>query len=380
MSPAPVARPTIIALSHLRWDFVFQRPQQLLTRAARTRCVYFVEEALREGERFDERRLQRDGVTVIQPIVPAETDDPAEIDRHIGRIVSALAQSATRPLLLWFYTPMALPWAEGISADAVVYDKMDELSAFAFAPPELIDREAELLARADVVFTGGRAMFEAAAGRHANLHCFPSSIDVAHFGGSRVAAAIDPADQRGLAHPRIGFFGVIDERLDQQLLAEVAARRRDWQFVMVGPTAKVDPARLPRADNIHWLGPKPYADLPAYLAHWDAGWMPFALNESTRFISPTKTPEFLAAGLPLVSTAIVDVVRPWGESGLVAIAVNVLTSISALETALAGPLPGWKAAVDAALATGSWDQTWRSMEALVGAITGARQPIGASYV
>jgi len=361
---------TLLVFSHLRWDFVFQRPQHLLTRAARDGLrVVYIEEPVWGGTAFGEDVFERERVTVVQPLVPDWTKT-AVADAHARRI--AAAHAGNGPLWLWFYTPMALPLADGLVADRIIFDKMDELGAFAFAPPELIAREAALIGRADVVFTGGASMFEAARGRHANLHCFASSIDTAHFGRARTGTLADPADQAALAHPRIGFFGVIDERFDAALLAGVAALRPDWQFVMLGPTAKIDPAALPRAENIHSLGPKSYADLPAYLAHWDAGWMPFALNGSTRFISPTKTPEFLAAGLPVVSTPIRDVVRPYGEEALVGIAATANETVAALERALGAPTPGWRAAVDARLAAGSWDRTWADMRAL---IEDARAPV-----
>ena len=362
---------TLLVLSHLRWDFVFQRPQHLLTRAARDGFdVIYIEEPVWGGECFGDRQFERDGVQVVQPLVPADAD-PAMVSAHERRLVTRLGAETSR-LWLWLYTPMALPLTDDLAPERTVFDKMDELTGFAFAPPELVEREAETMTRADVVFTGGAALFEAAAGRHANLHCFPSSIDASHFGRARGGALGDPADQAGLPHPRIGFFGVIDERFDAALLAKVAALRPDWQFVMLGPTAKIDPATLPRPANVHWLGAKTYADLPAYLAHWDAGWMPFAINEATRFISPTKTPEFLAAGLPLVSTAIRDVVRPWGNEGLVSIAHDADASVAALSAALRPPSPEWRTAVDARLATGSWDETWARMRDLIEAAVPAR--------
>ena len=234
---------TLLVFSHLRWDFVFQRPQHLLARAARDGLrVVYIEEPVWGGTVFGEGVFTREGVVVVQPRVPDWTET-AVADAHTRRIAAAHAGSG--PLWLWFYTPMALPLADGLIADRIVFDKMDELSAFAFAPPELVAREAALIARADVVFTGGASMFEAARGRHANLHCFPSSIDTTHFGRARTGQLADPADQAALPHPRIGFFGVIDERFDTALLAQVAALRPDWQFVMLGPTAKgSDPQHL----------------------------------------------------------------------------------------------------------------------------------------
>ncbi len=378
------ARPTLIALSHLRWDFVFQRPQHLLTRAARTFDVIVVEEPIFNDDATPGViSLDRGNhIRIIQPTLPRSTAAADAID-HQRAILDGLIGAAAGPVTLWFYTPMALPFARHVEPDLIVFDKMDELAAFAGAPPRLKALEAEMLERADVVFTGGAAMFKAAAHRHGNIHCFPSSIDAAHFGAARggrdggcagrnggCAGLADPADQASIPRPRIGFFGVIDERMDVALVGKVAALRPDWQIVMIGPTAKIDPADLPQAPNLHWLGGKGYADLPPYLANWDVGFMPFAINDATKFISPTKTPEFLAADLPVVSTAITDVVTPYGDLGLVEIASTAAETVAAIERVLARQADEparteWLARVDAQLAQGSWDQVWADMAALV---------------
>ncbi len=370
------ARPTLIALSHLRWDFVFQRPQHLLTRAARTYDVIVVEEPIFTDDTAPGTIvLSRDpGIRVVQPTLPHGTDTAAAID-HQRAVLDELVAQASGRVTLWFYTPMALPFARHLEPELIVFDKMDELAAFAGAPPLLKALEAEMLERADVVFTGGAAMYRASADRHANIHCFPSSIDTAHFGAAR-AGLPDPADQAALPHPRIGFFGVIDERMDTALVGEVARLRPDWQVMMIGPTAKIDPADLPQAANLRWLGGKSYAELPAYLANWDVGFMPFALNDATRFISPTKTPEFLAAGLPVVSTAITDVVTPYGDMGLVEIAADAPATVAAIERLLArshdhAARAAWLARVDTHLAQGSWDQVWTDMSDLMDAARAA---------
>ena len=362
-------RPMLIALSHLRWDFVFQRPQHLLTRAARHFRVIYIEEAVRIGtDKPHVTVLNRgDNIEIIQPHVPETYTADAARD-YQRAVVDAYAIQAPEPPILWFYTPMALSFARHVEARAIVFDKMDELSAFKGAPPALVALEQELIDLADVVFTGGASMYEAAAHRHSNIHCFPSSIDVTHFAAARGQDLADPKDQRNLPGPRIGFFGVIDERFDATLLAEVAKAKPEWQFVVIGPVVKIDPVTLPQGHNIHWLGAKQYADLPAYLAHWQVGWMPFAINESTRFISPTKTPEFLAAGLPVVSTAIRDVVRPYGEAGLVRIAHDADETVAAIDALLAGPSGDWAAKVAAQLAQGSWDSTWAAMLARIDAV------------
>jgi glycosyltransferase involved in cell wall biosynthesis len=373
MTPPPTpatstnnGRPTMIVLSHLRWDFVFQRPQHLLSRAARNFDVIFVEEPIFGDEAVPRLAIcdRPQGLRVAQPMLPHGASEDAAIEAQRA-IVDELAAAAGAPLILWYYTPMALQFSRHLDADLVVFDKMDELSAFRNAPPLLLELEQELLDRADVVFTGGASMHRAAAHRHANIHCFPSSIDTKHFAAARDRSLPDPPDQAHVGRPRLGFFGVIDERFDIDLLAAAADLRPDWQFVMIGPVVKIDASVLPRRPNIHWLGGKKYDELPQYLANWDIGFMPFAINEATKFISPTKTPEFLAAGLPVVSTAITDVVTPYGDEGLVEIASTAEETVAAVERLFAAERAPWLAKVDAKLAQGSWDKTWESMRSLM---------------
>jgi len=351
----------LLCLSHLRWNFVFQRPQHLLTRAARSHTVLYVEEPVYENVprpimRATEPTL---GLRVLTPVLPEGTTPLQAIDMQRMLLNNALATVPHDRLIVWYYTPMALPFSDHIECDVCVYDCMDELSAFKNAPRELVQMERLLMQRADVVFTGGQSIYEAKRRLHKSIHPFPSSIDVAHFHKARRPAK-DPADQSSIPHPRVGFAGVIDERLDTVLLAGAAAKMPDVQFIMIGPVVKIDPADLPRLPNIHWLGGKSYAELPGYMANWDMGWMPFALNEATRYISPTKTPEFLAAGLPVVSTAIVDVVRSYGAHGLVQIA-DAEDIADRIREALGNPKDLLRKSVDAYLATMSWDQTWAAM-------------------
>lgn len=361
-STHPLESTVILCLSHLRWNFVFQRPQHLLSRAARGNTVLYFEEPPYENvSRAVLRASESHGVRVLTPVLPDGTTASQSIQMLRALVNSALAAVTYDRLVLWYYTPMALPFSDHIDCDVCVYDCMDELSAFKNAPRELVQMERLLMQRADVVFTGGQSIYEAKRRLHKSIHPFPSSIDVAHFHKARRNMA-DPADQASILHPRVGFAGVIDERLDVKLLADAAARMPDIQFVMIGPVVKIDPADLPRRPNIHWLGSKSYAELPAYMAHWDAGWMPFALNEATRYISPTKTPEFLAAGLPVVSTAIVDVVRSYGARGLVQIA-DADDIEDKLREALGNPRDLLRKSVDDYLSTMSWDNTWSAMTA-----------------
>jgi UDP-galactopyranose mutase len=258
-----------------------------------------------------------------------------------------------------------LPWSRDLKPSAIVYDCMDELSAFKFAPRELLRNESQLLSIADLVFTGGQSLYEAKRDRHPRVFAFPSSIDKEHFAQARTITD-EPEDQTSIPHPRLGFCGVIDERLDTELLAKAAELRPEWHFVLVGPVVKIAEEDLPRAENIHYLGGKNYADLPKYLAGWDVAIMPFAMNESTRFISPTKTPEYLAAGKPVVSTPVRDVVRPYGERGLVEIASTAEEFVAAANRILlVGNSDYWLSRVDAFLAQMSWDRTFNEMKSLI---------------
>lgn len=351
----------LLCLSHLRWNFVFQRPQHLLTRAAKTHLVLYFEEPVYEAvaRPFVRATEPAENIRVLTPVLPEGCSAAETVNLQRSLLDNALASTSYDRLVLWYYTPMALPFSDHIDCDVCVYDCMDELSAFKNAPRELLQMERLLMERADVVFTGGQSIYEAKRRLHKSIYPFPSSIDVAHFHKARKPAG-DPADQASIPHPRVGFAGVVDERLDIKLLADAATVMPDVQFVMIGPVVKIDPADLPRLPNIHWLGAKSYSELPSYMANWDAGWMPFALNEATRYISPTKTPEFLAAGLPVVSTAIVDVVRSYGAQGLVQIADGEDIE-EKIREALGNPKDLLRKSVDAYLGTMSWDQTWNAM-------------------
>lgn len=359
----------VLCLSHLRWGFVFQRPNHLMTRCARDHRVFYVEEPYFDARepRLDLERMNG-GLHVAVPHLPPGTSGHA-IDRLLNVLLHRLVERArVKNPLLWLYTPMALRMASGLSKAGLVYDCMDELSNFKGAPAELNEREDELFADADVVFTGGHSLYEAKRSRHPRVYAFPSSVDLAHFERARRPMP-DPADQAPIPRPRVGFFGVIDERLDATLLDRMAAMRPDLHFVLVGPVVKIDKSRLPRRPNIHWLGQKQYADLPGYIAGWDVTFMPFARNEATKFISPTKTLEYLAAGRPVVSTSIRDVVEPYGNEKLARIADDPQAFVTAIDAALAERRTAagraYEEARDAMLARTSWDRTWARMHALV---------------
>jgi glycosyltransferase involved in cell wall biosynthesis len=388
MTPPTLARPTpvsstrtlrarrtpLIVFSHLRWGFVFQRPQHLLTRLARHFDVYFIEEPVfLDGEPRLDRSPGGPGVEVLTPRTPVRA--PGFADDQLPLLRRLVAEfAADRQLvepLAWFYTPMALPMLDVVEPRAVVYDCMDDLASFKFAPAQLVEREAALMQVADLVLTGGPSLYEARKDRHPNIHCLPSAVDAAHFDPARldgddVESHAAAALHEGLAHPRLGFFGVIDERLDLELLAGIADRRPDWPIVMAGPVVKIDPASLPRRPNLRWVGMQRYEALPHLLSHWDVCLLPFALNEATRFISPTKTLEYLAGGKPVVSTRVRDVDVLYGAAvrfgddadGFVAAVEEVLAQSPAARA-------DWRVRARALVEAGSWDAAAERVAALL---------------
>lgn len=358
---------TLLCFSHLRWNFVFQRPQHLMSRFARDWQVLYWEEPIYGAAAPDLATsvCPDSGVVVLTPQLQHGLDPAEEAATLRALLDEALGERPGKPVLLWYYTPMMLAFSEHLPADCIVYDCMDELANFKGAPPELLPREQRLIERADLVFTGGYSLFEAKRHRHPAVHPFPSSVDVAHFAAAREPGAA-PEDQREIGGPRLGFYGVVDERMDLALLGEIADARPEWSLVIVGPVVKISEADLPRRPNLHYLGGKQYAELPDYLRGWDVALMPFAINEATRFISPTKTPEYLAAGCPVVSTPITDVIRHYGDMAAVKIAGTADAFIAACEAALAlSAAPDWLSEVDSALSTNSWDGTFGAMSDLI---------------
>jgi len=355
----------LICFSHLRWDFVYQRPQHLLSRFAKDHRVFIIEEPVFHESGSDLRVDRRgENLFIVKPHLPHGIDQKAIENSLRAMLDQLISDNSITKYITWYYTPMMLGWSEHLNPLAVVYDCMDELSAFRGAPKELMIREAELFSIADLVFTGGRSLYEVKREQHPSVFCFPSSIDVKHFARA-VDASEDPVDQKAIPHPRIGFFGVIDERSDLDLIAGIAELRPDCHFVMIGPVVKIDDTNLPRRENIHYLGGKSYDELPDYIGGWDVAMMPFALNESTRFISPTKTPEYLAAGRPVVSTPIRDVVRPYGENGLVRIAETPEEFAAAIDKAMIEDAVERRARASEFLEGMSWDKTYQSMSELI---------------
>lgn len=362
---------TLIVFSHLRWHFVYQRPQHLLTRLARDRRVVYIEEpVVGEGPARLETLRISDHIEVWRPHSPV--DAPGFHDDQLP-VLRPLLEPALRAIggeapTLWFYTPMALPLASGLRPRTVVYDCMDELSAFLGAPRQMQQREAALMKCADLVLTGGPSLYAARRHHHPRVLCLPSAVDARHYAPAYALAHEDRVARaeallQDVPHPRLGFIGVIDERLHTALLRALAESRPDWHVVMVGPVVKIDPASLPQALNIHWMGPQPYDLLPQIVAQWDVCLLPFALNEATRFISPTKTLEYLAADKPVVSTPVPDVVSMYGD--VVEVASDTAAFVEACERLLSeGPIQQAQRQADrlATVSRFSWDQAAETIE------------------
>jgi glycosyltransferase involved in cell wall biosynthesis len=369
---------TLVVHSHLRWDFVWQRPQQLLSRIALANPVVFVEEPVRREDIADARlsvTTPHSGVTRVVPELPASLDCTYdELVAVVRDLLASLLASRRKAacyqrIVQWFYTPMPAPvMLDAFNEVAVVYDCMDELAQFRFAPTDIADRERQLLSRASVVFTGGYRLFESKSRHHDNVHFFGCGVDVAHFGKARLAETRVPSDIARVAHPVLGYFGVIDERLDYDLIRAIAAARPEWSLLMIGPVVKVDPRELPTAANIHWLGQRSYEDLPRYLKAFDVCLMPFALNDATEYINPTKTLEYLASGKPVVSTAVADVVRNFKP--IVRIARSTEEFIGAVSAAIEAPDPALRAAGIRRASAASWTSIVERMRELIGETLG----------
>ena len=414
--PSPLSGPAadIVCLSHIWWDFVWQRPQHVISRLAGRHRVLWVDEPMIEvgatheafevtevspnlrlgrlvllsdpetfRRRLDETRDRSGGhpFEVSNSLERASLMFESRFQERLEREVVAQVAAWRRrgnPLVLWLYTPVVVRFIDLLAPDLVVYDVMDDLASFRFAPERLVAQERGLMERADLVFAGGPSLHEARRSRRPDVHLFPSGVDREHF-----AAALDPhlpvpEPMRALGRPLIGYFGVIDERIDFDLLAAVAGSRPDWSVVMIGPLLKVHEDRLPRLPNLHFLGKREYAELPSHLKAFDVAMMPFAINEATRSISPTKTLEYLAAHRPVVSTPIRDVAVLYGS--VVRFCATPQQFLEQVEGAL-HESPAERneriARGDALLEACSWDRIVQEMDGLVVARLASAAP-GAS--
>ncbi len=365
-------KPLLLCLAHLGWDYVWQRPQHILSRlAAHYRVIYVNEPRLvnpvddeypADDQPYLQQVGQTAGLTAWQPIYPHRPEVLAQWRETYLRLVQTLLPPAGPPPILWFYTPTPYYFLEHIPAGLVVYDIMDNLAGFKGAASDLPEREAKVLAAADMVFTGGRSLYRKHQHAHPHLHLFSSGVEPEHFAQALqphtpTAPEIAELCANGSSPQAIlGYYGVIDERIDLHLLHTLAAENPHWAVVMVGPVTKIDPGQLPRLPNLHYPGMQPYERLPHFLKGFDVCLMPFALNQATHTISPTKALEYMAAHKPIVSTPIPDVVANWGE--VVHIATDPAEFTTAVSIALAEP-PARRAArmrlEKELLARNTWD-------------------------
>jgi UDP-galactopyranose mutase len=356
----------LICFCHLRWNFVYQRPQHLMSRFAKQNRVFLIEEPWFDAEHTNHLQLDKKGnLTVVIPHLQQGLPEEDIVSQQVRLLKDLFEEESVTNYFMWYYSPMPLAIGNFFYPKFIVYDCMDELSLFKDAPPILREREKELFSKADLVFTGGHNLYQAKKDSHDNIHPFPSSIDKEHFAQARQIST-DPEDQAHVPHPRFGFYGVIDERFDIELIKQVAERKPEWQFVIIGPVVKINPEHLPKLENIHYVGGKSYEELPKYLAGWDIAIIPFVRNDSTKYISPTKTPEYLAAGKPVISTSIIDVVTPYKVNNLVEIADTADDFIKSAEFELnRQDRTEWLQKVDEFLLDNSWDNTWGKMQKLI---------------
>jgi glycosyltransferase involved in cell wall biosynthesis len=347
----------MIVFCHLRWEFVYQRPQHIISRMSAKHKILFVEEPVGRAENTmgGSRLLEiNPNLHVLQPHV----DSIPEITGILSDFVPE------RNIEIgWFYSPAFESLSGEFNFSKIVYDCMDELSMFKGASAELLEQEKRLLEQADVVFTGGKSLFEAKSKLHENVFCFPSSVDFDHFAQAMNGVAV-PDDIAAIPQPIAGYYGVIDERIDTALIEQMASASPSVSFVMIGPLAKITEEELPKAPNIYYLGMKSYEELPGYLKAFRIAMMPFAMNEATRYISPTKTLEFMAGNKPIISTPVYDVVRDY--SHCVAIAPDAHNFSKAITRILEEPVKEQlDPAFDAILKATSWDTTVEKMNSIL---------------
>lgn len=376
LEPAPPPpRCDLVCFSYLRWDATYQRPQHLLSRAARDRRVFFVEDPIfADGPPHVSMRRTVEGVLVVTPTVPLDTP-PARVPALLRKLVDhVIVHQRLERYALWFYSPLALAFAHHLDPVAIVYDCIDDLAGLGGAPDELAAFEELLLVATDVVFTAGPSLHALHHDRHANVHMFPSAADVRHFLQARRLTTRErpPVDQGAIPVPRVGYFGTIDHRVDLALVSDLAALRPDVHLAMLGPIGRIPAASLPRRPNLHWLGPKTYDELPYYLAGWAAAMLPFVRDPSTRFLSPSRTPELLAAGRAVIATSIPDLVHPFRELGLIRIADTAAGFSVAIDAVRAEPARDRNRRADRWLAHVSWDRTWAAMDTLLEAAIARR--------
>jgi UDP-galactopyranose mutase len=343
--------------------------------------VFYIEEPVfhAKSDRYD-ITLTAENVAIVVPHMEGGAKRPDVILRQQELLTQLFAEEKISKYLFWYCTPLAVSIGEGFKPELTLYDCLDELSAISPVPDDVISCEQKLFKLADIVFTGGQSLYEAKKKFHDTIYPFPNSIDKKHFLTAR-SIKFDQPDQDSIPHPRIGFFGVLDERLDIELLTKLGQLRPSWHFIMIGPVTRIDPTSLPSMSNIHYLGTKRYEDLPNYIAGWDIAMIPYVHNETTRYTNPTKTSEYLCAGKPVVSTPIIDVIRTYGNKELVRIAGTAEEFVRVVEKELSlddKEICERIMRVDAFLWDQSWNKTWAEMMSIMGTTLASKYKSGSN--
>jgi glycosyltransferase involved in cell wall biosynthesis len=295
-----------VVFSHLRWNFVYQRPQHILSRLAKSYNILFVEEPFQPNSENE----NTSSIHQVLPNLSVFNTHAYNIDATLNLLKEKLGNQTIK--IAWFYSPAFVNALNIFSFDKVVFDCMDELTLFKNAPQSLIEQEKKLLSKSDIVFTGGKSLYSSKKEHHHNVYCFPSSVDRRHFEKAQNGIRV-PEEMDSFTGIVVGYYGVVDERIDYDLLEKTAQMNPTVDFVLIGPFAKVNPENLPSLPNIHFLGMRNYEELPNYLKRFDIAMMPFAMNDATKFISPTKTLEYMAGGKSIISTPVYDVVRDYDK-------------------------------------------------------------------
>ena len=345
---ADESRTAIVFISTHPFAGLWQRPQQIAVRLAKSYSIlyfwprYASDLARRRGNSQQVEPESALSVRLVSPLLlPFERAIPAACRTNLGTVKSIISHRlwaegfATAPIL-WFYAPRFAPLLDSLEHSAVVYDIMDEHSAFSFARRDMRELEARLLRDADLVFAGTNTLAERKREFAPQVRYLPCGVEFEHFSAAAAKNLHVPPVLSGVSGPVIGYFGAVDDRLDFDMLLAAAMRHPDWTILLAGPwLATKSRAEVQSQPNILMPGLVPYAELPAYLARFDVAVLPFVLNELTMHIHPTKVLEYLASRTPVVSTPIPDVVKFY--SGIVKIASTPDEFIAAVENLLNTP-------------------------------------------
>ncbi|MBN1593755.1 MAG: glycosyltransferase [Candidatus Coatesbacteria bacterium] len=327
---------------------LWQRPQQIAVRIANRHPVLYVwpryasELARRKSKSEFTPSDGAKGVHLLAPLLLPFERAIKGIYRINLKTISSLISAALpridadgRPVL-WFYAPRFAPIIDSLDHAAVVYDIMDEHSAFGFARRETMELERRLLESADVVFAGTNALAERKAEFAPDIKYYPCGVEFDHFSSALGGSLPVPAALSEVEGPVIGYFGAVDDRLDFDMIFAVARAYPEWNFLLAGPwLSSRQRSELETTGNIILPGLVDYSELPAYLARFDVAILPFVLNKLTLHIHPTKALEYLASRTPVISTAIPDVVKFY--SGIIDIVSTADEFASAVERALEKP-------------------------------------------